>query len=134
MCGKVSWIYFLVLELHSPSLMAAEISLCTMLNEDTVVFDLIAASLVASEMHLHTMLFADSIVLDPQFASLVAAEHLHPLQEFLHFITHPYTPRHQHHFREITMPKICIKTNDMLYVHSIQTSNFVSKLGQTLLI
>ncbi len=64
---------------HVASLVAAEKRICTMLNADSVVFDLLAAS-VAAAIPLRTMLNADSIVLDLLVASLMAAEeHLHTM-------------------------------------------------------
>ena len=81
--------------------------------------------------------FANSFAVDLLAASLVGTgfhiRNLHPLQEFIHNITHEYTARHQHQLTKNFMPK-SIKTNDMLNVHSIRVSDSVSKSGQTLLI
>ncbi len=79
------------------------------------------------------MLNADSVDFAQIFAYIVPAHFCNLLQEQIHIINYQYTVHFQHHFAEISMPKICIKTNNMLYVHSIWTSNSVSKSSQTLL-
>jgi hypothetical protein len=81
-----------------------------MLNAHSVVFDPIFTSIVAAAYPLHTMLNADSVAFALIVTSIMAAEeHLHnPLQEHIHIINHQYTACFQHHFTEISMPKICI--------------------------
>jgi hypothetical protein len=123
-----------VLDLIVASLVAAAIPLRTMLSADSIVYNLVSASIMAAANPLRTMLKTYTIVFDNIVTSLLDAEKLYPLQEHIHIINHQYTVHFQHHFTEISMPKICIKTNNMFYFHSIWNSNSVSKSNQTLLI
>jgi hypothetical protein len=116
------------------SLGAPNVTARTMLNTDSFVLDLIGAPNVAADILLRTMLNSGYVVLNGLVASLVAAVFHYPLQEFIHITTHRCTVHHQLLFTEIIMPKSCIKNRNLLYVHSIWTSDLVSKSGQTLLI
>ncbi len=107
----------------------------TMLSADSIVFAQIITSIMAAANLLRTMLNADSVVFSLIVTSIVAAHLRNPLQSpRTHSYHQPPVYRLQHHFAEISMPKICIRTNNMRYVHSIWSSISVSKSGQTLLI